>query len=234
VSLPAGAHVTKATVATDASLRADRTAGGSSPATAGGRSGVHVGADATTAIPTTVAAATSVTGIGVDLLPLADGTQVTVEVQEDWQGAPSGKQLAAGRVVLVDAGVPERVAIFFDPVVLPAGPVWVVLQAAKGHAVVLATADASSSTRVVRTPGGEAVFPGISVPVALFTRSGAAAAAPATALAVGASTLTPDDGGTYDISAALAALGGGEIALGFSAAVAGTVTVHAPHIEYSL
>lgn len=232
VSLPAGAHVTKATVATDGSLRADRGTGGAAPAD--GRSGVHVGADAATAIAATVAAATSVTGVAVDLLPLADGTKLAVELQEDWQGSPSGKKLAAGVVVLPEAGVSQRASVFFDPVVLPAGTVWVVLQASRGHAVWLATADESASVRVVRTPGAESVFPGISVSVELFTRSGAAAGAPATTLAVGAATVTPDDGGTYDIAAALTAAGGGAVTFGFSSAVGGTITVHPPHIEYSL
>ena len=100
--------------------------GGSSrapePAEAGdSRNGVHIGADGTTAVSVPVGEAISATGIALPLVALVAATEVTVELREDFQGAPSGKKLRAGTAVLATPGTVERATVFFDPSCSPRG-----------------------------------------------------------------------------------------------------------------
>jgi hypothetical protein len=242
VSLPAGATVTKATISTQEKLRADRI-GAAAPAVAeDSRAGVHVGADGTTAVAVTLDEAVSATGVALPLVALVAGTEVAIELQEDWQGSPSGKMLAAGTATVAQPGVVERTTVFFDGVVLASGLVWLVLRAAKGEAVWLATPVETGALRAVRTADGETatenVLPGLVPVLEIFTRSGDAAGRSGTALAVGAIPVTAQQDGersTYDIAAALqACVGAGTIPLTFTSTVAGTMTVYPPHIEYEL
>jgi hypothetical protein len=240
VSLPAGATITKATISTQETLRADRI-GAALPADAeDSRAGVHVGGDGTTAVAVAVGEAVSATGVALPLVALVAGTEVAIELQEDWQGSPSGKRLAAGTATVAQPGVVERATVFFDAVVLASGLVWLVLRAAKGEAVWLAAPDETGALRTVRTADGETatenVLPGLVPLFQVFTRSGDAAGRSGTALAVGAIPVTAQQDGeqsTYDIAAALqACVGAGTIPLTFTSTVAGTVTVYPPHIEY--
>lgn len=232
VSLPAGARVSKATITTDASVRGDRAA----VAAVSAASGVHVADDGAVAVSVPVDTATSVTGLALPLFSLSTGTKVSLELQEDWHGFPSGKRLAAATTAALPAGSSALATVFFPAVVVPAGSVWVVARASHGRAVLL-TEPAASDLSAVRTPdGGPAVetsYPACALPARLFTRSGAAAEEPAVSLAVG-STAVSAAAGSYDLTAALTALGGGAAALTFTCAVPGTVTVHPPHVEYAL
>jgi hypothetical protein len=242
VRLPAGATVSKATLATQEELRADRSGTAWPDGGSDSRVGVHVGADGTTAVAVTVDEALSATGVALPLVAVLAGTQVSIELQEDWHGAPSGKQLAAATASVGQLGAAEEATVFFDPVVLASGPVWIVLRAAKGDAVWLAATDETKELRVVRAPDGEAatetVLPGLAPLCELFTRSGDAAGGSGTVLAVGATqvpAVQDGDRSTYDIAAALQAHGGaGSIPLTFTSPVAGTITVYPPHVEYEL
>ena len=155
VSIPAGATISKATLSTQEKLRGDRPGDPGAAATAGGRSGVHVSGDDNAAVSVLVAEAITATGLALPLLPLASGTMVSVELREDAQGAPAGKPLATATAALPLPGSVEWSTVYFDPVVLGSGAVWVVLRAAKGEAVWLA-ASASDGLRVVREPDGGA------------------------------------------------------------------------------
>ena len=118
-----------------------------------------------------------------------------------------------------------------------------VLRATKGDAVWIGAPD-DGSVRVVHTaehaPPIVTALPGLRALYEVFSRSGDAAARPATTLSVaGAEVAAARHGATatYDITAALqAALAGGNgaVPLAFASAVAGTVTVHPPHVEYRL
>src|SRR5207244_10838826 len=138
-------------------------------------------------------------------------------------------------------GAAEWATVFFDPVVLPAGSAWLGLRPASGEAVWLAAAAGGATLRVLRTPDAgsstESVLPGLSPLYELFTRSGEAAGRPATAVAVGTTAVAAvrdGDRATYNLAAALAAAGGGTIPLTFTSAVAGTIAVDPPHVEYEL
>jgi hypothetical protein len=239
VAVPAGAAVSKATIATQEGVRSDRTPTDELAEAAGGRAGVHIGGDAATAAAITVDEAIAATGLAVPLLPLAAATQVTVELQGDFDGTPSGEPLARGSASLGAPGVATWATVFFDRVVLPAGPAWLVLRAAKGDAVWLAAPDGQLR---VRRSGDAGAVTEVVLAVAplfrLFARSGDALDLPATTLAVGGTTVvgTSDgDGTTYDITATLQAASAGDaVPVTITSTVAGTVTVYPPHVEYVL
>jgi hypothetical protein len=97
--------------------------------------------------------------------------------------------------------------------------------------------------RVRRTADGdsavETVLPGLAPVFEIFSRSGDAVGAPATSLAVGTTVVAAQrdgDTSTYDLAEALqsVAAAGGTIPLKFTSAVAGSITVYPPHIEYDV
>ncbi len=242
VSLPAGAVVSKAALSTQESLRGDRAGDPGATSVASGRSGVHVSGGDAASVSVTVDEALTATGLALPLLALASGTQVSVELRADDQGAPAGKALATATATISSPGAVEWSTVYFDPVVLDAGPVWIVLRAAKGEAVWLAAA-ADDGLHVVRTPDDgsptEAVLPGLQPLYQLLSRSGSAADAPATTLQLGATTIAAardGDRSTYDLAAALqtAATAGGAVPLTFTSTAAGTITVYPPHVEYEV
>ena len=242
VSLPAGAVVSKAALSTQESLRGDRPGDAGAATAASGRSGVHVsGADAA-AVSVTVEEALTATGLALPLLGLTSDTQVAVELRADDQGAPAGRALATATAGPFSPGAAEWSTVYFDPVVLGSGPVWIVLRAPKGEAVWLA-ATAAAGLPVVRTPDDgaptETVLPGLQPLYQLLSRSGSAADAPATTLRLGATTVAAareGDKSTYDLASALqaAAAAGGAVPLTFTSTAAGTITVYPPHVEYEV
>jgi len=244
IGVPAGAAVSKATIETQESVRDDRTADGELAVAAAERIGVHIGGDATTAAAVTIAEAISASGVSLPLLALATTTQVTVELQNDHNGAASGKALARGTATLAGPGATAWATVFFDPVVLSAGPAWLVVRAERGEAVWLAASD-GDQPHVSRTDGdgaaSEVVVSNAAPLFSLFTRSGAAIELPATVLRVNGTAVTAirdGDRATYDITtamqAALAESSGEPILLTLTSTVAGTVTVYPPHVEYAL
>ena len=242
VSLPPGAVVSKAALSTQESLRGDRPDDPGAASAASGRSGVHVSGDDTAAVSVAVDQALTATGLALPLLGLTSDTQVTVELRADDHGAPAGKALATTTAALSSPGAVEWSTVYFGPVVLGSGPVWIVLRAPKGEAVWLA-ATAEDGLHVVRTPDDgaptETVLPGLQPLYQLLSRSGSAADAPATTLQLGGTTVaaTRDgDRSTYDLAAALqaAAAAGAAVPLTFTSTAAGTITVYPPHVEYEV
>jgi hypothetical protein len=156
--------------------------------------------------------ALTATGLALPLLGLTSGTQVAVELRQDTQGAPGGKPLATATATLPAPGAVEWSTVYFDPVVLGSGPVWIALRAAKGEAVWLA-ATSPDGLRVVRTPddGGptETVLPALQPLFQLLSRSGSVADGPATTLRLAGTTLAAQrdgDKSSYDLAAALQAV----------------------------
>lgn len=190
------------------------------------------------------------TGISLALLVVEPGTELRVEVHEEWQGGPSGRPLASGTVALERAGRRRWVPVPLDPpVVLAPQPCWVVVTAAAGRAVWLAAADSSSA--VVRLAGGARnALEGLRALHHFVERAGSAAARAPSApvgLSLGGRPAAAAPAGaagrrTLDLTAALSAWlggsqGGAEMApvpLRFTAAGAGMVTVYPPTITYDL
>ncbi len=241
VLLPAGAVVSKAAISTQESLRGDRPGDAGAASAASGSAGVHVSGDDTAAVSVAVGQAITATGLALPLLGLTGDTQVSVELRADDQGAPAGKALATATASLPTPGAVEWSTVYFDPVVLGSGPVWIVLRATKGEAVWLAAA-ATDGLHVVRTPDDgaptETVLPDLEPLYQLLSRSGSAADAPATTLQLGKATVaaTRDgDRSTYDLAAALqAAATGAAVPLTFTSTAGGTITVYPPHVEYEV
>jgi hypothetical protein len=100
--------------------------------------------------------ALSVSGVGVVIASISRSTQVTLELQEDWQGRPSGKKLAEAEVDLTRAGEPSWYFVDLDSaVVLDSAVYWLVLKCAKGSAVWLAEAGDGKADVFVKPPETE-------------------------------------------------------------------------------
>jgi hypothetical protein len=241
VARPADAAVAKATVQTQESLRADRPVGAAAAAANGaGRAGVAVKGDGTTAVAVAVPEAVSATGVALDLLAASADAEIAVELHADWNGAPSGQALAQGTATLGAPGELRSAAVPFGRVVLPAGPLWLVLRARRGEAVLLAV-PAEGDLRVRRTVDGaapaETLLHGLAAVWDLFSRSGDAVAQAAATLTVGGVAVAGTRDGdrtTYDLAPALRAAPAGLVELTFAASVAGTITVYPPHVEFAL
>jgi hypothetical protein len=80
-------------------------------------------------------------GLTLGLLGLTPGAELTVEVRADAGGTPAGLRLASGSLAL---GAPGRAlwarVAFGEAVLVPSGPLWVLVRAARGKAVWLAGA----------------------------------------------------------------------------------------------
>jgi hypothetical protein len=245
IALPPGATITKATVSTQEALLADRPLGDAlvDSTSADSHVGVHVGGSGTVALGLAVEIAVSATGIALPLVPLVTGSEVAVELQEDYLGAPSGKQLAAAVAALASPGVVRWTTVSFDAVVLPSGTVWLVLRAAKGEAVWLTAPAEDAGLRVLRTSDDgasvESVLPGLAAQYRLYSRSGEALERAATTLSLDGTAvpaLRDGDRATYDLTTALQPLAaaGGIVPLTFTGSIAGTITVDPPHVELDL
>ncbi len=89
-------------------------------------------------------------GIVIGVVGLVPASQISVELQEDWQGLPSGKKIAAGAAVLPQAGRAQWAIISFpQPVAAPVLPYWILVSASAGAAVWL-TATGSQPVSLLR------------------------------------------------------------------------------------
>src|SRR5262249_21247930 len=80
-------------------------------------------------------------------------TVVDFELQEDWNGLPSGRVVAGGRATLSAVGVPAWATVTFDsPPVLDANPYWLAAHATQGSAVWLTQPD-EAELRALRANG---------------------------------------------------------------------------------
>ena len=77
-----------------------------------------------------------VTGVALALMATRVKTEVLVQLREDWNNEPAGKTLAQGALLLETAGKPSVMkALFPETLILPAAPIWILVKAARGHAV---------------------------------------------------------------------------------------------------
>jgi hypothetical protein len=248
VELPAGAHPTVAQVSAASSLRGDRPAGPDGVPTADGsaaRRGVHVGADAWTAVPIEQDAPLAASGLALRLLPLVTGSSVRVELQPDRDARPGGSAIAGGTLELGVAGDDGWATLFFqEPTPLGSAAYWLLVRAASGSAVWLGE-DAEAPLRLLTVnddgdPGRASALAGLRPSYRLFSRDRSVAEKEALALRVGGAVVPRGANGGYDARAAVeAAVGAGDgslvtIALSFAAAGGGTISVPPPRIEYTL
>ncbi|HEX8199324.1 MAG TPA: hypothetical protein VF590_02475, partial [Isosphaeraceae bacterium] len=138
--LPGSALVRTATLRTVESFRGDRPAEGGDDGVPsgdpGGRDGLLVGDGRSVAQAITLAEALRLGGLVLGLLPLAQGTELRVDVCADDRARPSGRTLSGGSLIPGGVGRGGWASLrLADAVVLPSGTVWVVLTAASGRAV---------------------------------------------------------------------------------------------------
>jgi hypothetical protein len=206
---------------------------------------IHVSADVTAQ------------AIALGLVALVGETSLRVELQEDWQGEPSGRRLAEGSI---DLGAPgDRVLAttrFPELVVAADKAYWLVVTPAAGDALWLARSVGNNAPPMLVFEGGAAsrgavtsTISGLEPVARLFVAAKGAVTGdpprpPLTVSAGGiASTTPPDVDGvrTFDLAAAIRSLvadaGGTEeipVCVSVASAVPGSVIVYPPRIEYDV
>lgn len=221
-----------------------------------GTAGLYVGPQGWAAQLIAPAVATSVSGVSLGVLPIEQGAELQVELQDDWEGQPSGKTLAGGAIPLGQAGRWQWGALQFStPVVLPARSHWLLAKATKGAAVWLATG-ADASVRAFETgmadgANGLRALAGTDALYRFYSRSKQAqteppagynlAGHPLVEAQAAAETQTPAGTRVLDLTAALSAhLAGAPkgspttVRIGVASPLAGMVTVSPPRVEFDL
>ena len=194
--------------------------------------------------------ATIVSGVAVALLAMARGTQVLVELQEDSDGRPSGKKLAAASLTLDQAGRRDRATFLFPEVVtLFSEPYWLLLGTASGQAIWLADSGEGELKVLDRTADGQSesnALDGLVATQELIVRDKQTQGQQPASLAVGENavvgTAAQDNVRTYDLSFATSSYLDSSvetdpattIPLTLTSALPGIVTVYPPNIEYDL
>jgi len=209
--------------------------------------GVHLSVGRWAAQAVVPPRAMSVSGVAVALLPLARGTRVLVELQEDSDGLPSGKKLATASLSLDQPGRRDRVALPFPEVVtLFSERYWLLLGTASGQAIWLADSGDGDLKVLDRTTGGSKAIDGLVATQQLLVRDGQTQEQQPASLAVGGNTVVgtagQDNARTYDLSSAIGSYlessvttdKATTIPLTLTSALRGIATVYPPEIEYDL
>jgi hypothetical protein len=246
VVLPAGATVVQATLTTIEALRADRPASGNSVGDERRTTGVTVAGTTLVAAATTPAEPLAATGLALWLLPTSDRAELLIELREDHAGTPTGRTIAASQLAVESLGVARGgTVIFAEPVPLSARPYWIVVRATSGGAVWLAD-EAAGDVRVLEVADGSprGRLSDVDPLHELLSRSAELQAEPAVILRVAGKRVAPapsaGDKRTYDLASALNAYllgkvdGPVAVPLTLTAAIAGTVTVQPPVVEYEV
>ncbi len=106
--------------------------------------GVQIDAERWAAQSVTQSEALSVDGLVVALMGVQPNTELTIQIREDWHDGPTGTVLTENKVTLDQLGERRWIALQFpQSVILNALPYWIVVRAARGAAVWLASQGAS-------------------------------------------------------------------------------------------
>ena len=80
--------------------------------------------------------AISVSGMALGLMALKTETILLVEIQEDWQGKPSGKKLSEGMIILTKVAQRRWFSLLLsETITLSSQPYWILMKAVQGCAV---------------------------------------------------------------------------------------------------
>lgn len=260
--LPAGSAVNSAQVQVVESLRPDRLAEATGEPTPlpSSHTGAFISPEKFASQYILPVEAMTITGVTLGLASLKRKTELTLELQEDWQGQPSGKILAEALLKLDKISSPAWLTLLFQqPVIMSTAPHWLVLRAASGSAIWLAESDSAASITVMERLNGSNGTPsstleGLRATYQFLTRTQPSQEAPLsgeTSLTVnlGSQPLTPlpadeSDPDTktrvYDFTSTLqnylnsAAGDPVSVPLSFSAFMQGMVTVKSLHVAYEV
>ena len=137
--------------------------------------------------------AISVSGVAVALLAMARDTHVLVELQEDSDGRPSGKKLAAASLTLDQAGRRNWVTLSFPEIVTHfSEPYWILLGTAAGQAIWLADTGDGNLKVLDRTADGpleSKALDGLVTTQELLVRNGQTQQQQPASLAIGENTV---------------------------------------------
>jgi hypothetical protein len=254
VQLPRQATIQSATLTVSESLRGGRLAGAATPESLERQlaqsKGVYLSGERWAASAIQLAEAGSVCGLLLAILNLTGDTELQVELQEDWRGAPAGHALVSSPLRPAQAGTRRwEKTTFPAATVLPGGSYWLLVKAAAGQAVWLAAEQAAGRTLMFAQQEGAAgwvqrrtirgmqalycfLAPDGETSSALTLRCGDQAAALVSA---------ENDVLTFDLAKSLsdflATLGDASpatIPLAFASTAQGILTVYPPHIEYEM
>jgi hypothetical protein len=199
--------------------------------------------------------ANRIAAFALALMAVSPGASLAIEVQPEYQGAPSGKKIAEASVTLPQAGVRDwAIASLAAPVAIAGGACWILARAVRGDAVWL-TAPGAYPVQAIEgvdgRPEPRAPLGGLEAlcrPILQATPEAAQpdgdAPPPGHArAAVGAASASMMNGSldlTAPINAYLTAARNGpaalltEVPIAFTAAAAGLITVYSPRIVYDL
>lgn len=217
------------------------------------KSGVYVGVKKWVAQPFTPPQDLAVNGLSLGLMALAAGTELSVEIQEDWQEGPSGRKLFAASTTVERAGEHAWVTVRFrEAVSLSPQTHWLMLKAVSGEALWL-TRDGAGSILVVEKEDEKSArsevrrLESVEALYRLFSsgnqvREVGARPRQACVLTLGGTPVAGsggEDGKTFDLKPALNAYlaahgqpGPVSVRLAFTAELPGLVTVYPPRVVY--
>ena len=259
--LPGSARVRSATLEVAESFRRDRAQSEAGLAVATEtltqKRSAYVGDEKWVGQEFTPPQSTSVSGLSLGIMALANETQLSMELQENWQGRPSGKKLAEGTLSIAQAGRSVwATGMLSEPVTLSSKPYWLLVKATRGHALWLAESD-TTSMHVLERSTEEAVWkeasavPGLRALFQLLSRSGGAEEQPPIVVSAAGTPVEPVNSrnGTgnrsgvriFDLADAINAyLASGSytgivaIPVALQARVLGIATVYPPRVLYDL
>jgi hypothetical protein len=266
LQLPAGAQVTSALLELLPSF-GDEMGGAQAQGTGTDeeldqKAGVWIGVERWAAQRLVPTEALTAGGLALGLLPLSPGSQLLLELVEDYQGWPLGRRLATSEISLGPAGTRQWVSLVFsERVALGTRAHWLLAKTSQGQALWLAAAG-NEPVRVLESSGDASwieasVLDGLQAMYSLFSSaSGAEAEGTGSSLtvrlgdtAVTASSEAPEvekaqrtDTTCYALTSALNDhIAGAEemagtltVPLTFTAGIPGIVTVYPPAITYDL
>lgn len=255
IRLPSNTSIKSASLETVESFHTDRLLASGDDnnlpnATLAQNQGVHVSVERWAAKGIVPPRATYVSGVAVALLAMTHDTRLLVELQEDWDGRPSGKKLAAAALTLDQAGRRDWITLLFpEAVTLFSELYWILIGTASGRAVWLADTgdgDVKVLDRTADVPVELKALDGLKTMYALLARDRQTREQQPASLGVGertvAGTAKQDDVRTYDLAFAFASYLDSSvktastttIPLTLTSALRGFVTVYPPEVEYDL
>ncbi|MCP4115985.1 MAG: hypothetical protein GY737_11370 [Desulfobacteraceae bacterium] len=139
IQLPKNAEVLSARLKTEASIGGEPSyvvGNALEPLTSSLRTGISITADRWIAQPVTPDKAVSINGLALGIMNLAKETELLVQLQEDWNGQPSGRKLAEARIHSTILGERTWIRISLrDSIPLATQPCWILLKSAQKTAL---------------------------------------------------------------------------------------------------
>jgi hypothetical protein len=139
IQIPGNAEILTASLKTEASLGGEPShvvGNAMEPLTSSHRTGISITADRWIAQQVSPDKAVSINGLALGIMNLEKETELLVELQEDWNGQPSGKKLAEARVHSTILGERTWIRIpICDSISLATQPYWILLKTAQKTAL---------------------------------------------------------------------------------------------------